>query len=121
VTGWSYGVILAISGVVAVLLVVDLARDRAAQDSHYVGLGVLEIGVLAQLVGGSFALARTERELEGAVFVSYLVTVALIPVVGALFSLAERSRVGTTILLLAVATVAGLELRLWEIWGGTGG
>ncbi|WP_278255903.1 hypothetical protein [Nocardioides convexus] len=35
---------------------------------------------------------------------------ALIPVVGAFFSLAERSRVGTTILLLAVATVAGLEL-----------
>lgn len=120
-TGWSYGVILAISGVVAALLVVDLVRDRAAQDSHYIGLGVLQVGVLAQLVGGSIALARTDRDLDGAVFVSYLVTVALLPVVGAFFSLAERSRVGTTILLLAVATVAGLELRLWDIWGGTGG
>lgn len=120
-TGWSYGVILAISGAVAVLLVVDLVRDRAAQDSHYIGLGVLQVGVLAQLVGGCVALARTDRELEGAVFVSYLVTVALLPVVGAFFSLTERSRVGTTILLLAVATVAALELRLWDIWGGTGG
>ncbi|HWJ08714.1 MAG TPA: hypothetical protein VNS46_05015 [Nocardioides sp.] len=120
-TGWSYGVILAISGVVAVLLVLDLVRDRAAQDSHFIGLGVLQVGVLAQLVGGCVALARTGRDVEGAVFVSYLVTVALIPVVGAFFSLAERSRVGTTILLLAVATVAGLELRLWDIWGGTRG
>ena len=120
-TGWSYGVILAMAGVVAVLLVVDLVRDRSAQDSHYIGLAVLQVGVLAQLVGGSVALARTDRDVEGAVVVSYLVTVALLPVVGAFFSLAERSRVGTTILLLAVATVAGLELRLWDIWGGTRG
>ncbi|HWJ68197.1 MAG TPA: hypothetical protein VNT31_16105 [Nocardioides sp.] len=116
-TGWSYGVILAIAGVVAVLLVVDLVRDRAAQDSHFIGLGVLQVAVLVQLVGGAVALARTDRDVEGTVFVSYLVTVALLPVAGALFSLAERSRVGTTILLLAVASVAGLELRLWDVWG----
>lgn len=120
-TAWTYGVILAMAGVVAVILLVDLVRDRSAQDAHYVGLAALELAVLAQLVGGCVALARTERHVEGAVFVSYLVTVALIPVVGAFFSLAERSRVGTTILLLAVATVAGLELRLWDIWGGTRG
>ena len=116
-TAWTYGVILAMAGVVAIVLLVD----RSAQDSHFVGLAVLEVALLAQLVGGCVALARTARDVEGAVFVSYLVTVALIPVVGAFFSLAERSRVGTTILLLAVATVAGLELRLWDIWGGTGG
>ncbi|MFW6869854.1 hypothetical protein ACOACQ_20895 [Nocardioides sp. CPCC 206347] len=117
-TVWFYGVVLALAGAAAVLLVVDLVRDRAAQDSHYIALAVLEVALLAQLVGGAVALARTERDVEGAVFVSYLVTVFLVPVVGALFSLAERSRVGTTILLLAVATVAGLELRLWDVWGG---
>ncbi|MEV5002296.1 hypothetical protein [Nocardioides sp. LML1-1-1.1] len=120
-TAWTYGVILAMAGVVAVVLVVDLVRDRSAQDAHFVGLGVLQLAALAQLVGGCVALARTERDIEGGVFVSYLVTVALIPVVAAFFSLAERSRVGTTILLLGVATVAGLELRLWDIWGGTRG
>lgn len=115
-TSWSYGVILALAVAVAVVLLVDLVRDRSAQDSHYISLGVLELAVLGQLVGGAIALARTDREVDGAVFVSYLVTVALVPVVGALFSLAERSRVGTTILLLAVATVAGLEVRLWDVW-----
>ncbi|TWG94736.1 hypothetical protein L615_005400000340 [Nocardioides sp. J9] len=112
--------ILAISGVVALLLVVDLVRDRAAQDAHYIGAGVLQLAVLAQLVAGCVALGRTDRDVEGTVFVSYLVTVAVVPVVGAFFSLAERSRVGTTILLLAVATVAGLETRLWDIWTARG-
>lgn len=115
-SSWSYGVILAIAGVATVVLVLDLIRDRSAQDSHFIALAVLELAVVAQLVGGSVALARTDRDVDGTVFVSYLVTVVLVPVVGALFSLAERSRVGTTILLLAVATVAGLEVRLWDVW-----
>lgn len=119
-SAWSYGAILVIAGVAAAILVVDLVRDRAAQDSHYVAVAVIELAVLAQLVGGVIALARTERDVEGIVFLSYLVTVVLVPVVGAFFSLAERSRVGTTILLLAVAAVAGLEPRLWQIWGGHG-
>lgn len=118
-TSWSYGVILALAAVAAVVLLVDLARDRSAQDSHYIAAGVLQVAVLVQLVGGSIALGRTGRDIEGAVFVSYLVTVAFMPIVGALLSLAERSRVGTTILLLAVATVAGLEVRLWDVWGTT--
>lgn len=121
VTGWSFGVVLAIAAVAAVVLVVDLVRDRSAQDSHFIATGVLQLAVLAQLVAGCIAVARTDRDIESGVFVSYLVTVALIPVVGVFFSLAERSRVGTTILLLAVATVVGLELRLWDIWGADGG
>ncbi|GAA4825804.1 hypothetical protein ACFQ0K_18690 [Nocardioides caeni] len=120
-TEWSYGVVIALCGVAAVVLAIDLARDRAAQDSHFIAMGVIEVALVAQLVGGAVALGRTDREVEGVVFVSYLVTLVLVPIVGAFFSLAERSRVGTSILLLAVATVAGLELRVWDIWGATGG
>lgn len=119
-TSWSYAALLLLCAAVAALLVVDLVRDRAAQDSHFVALGVLELAAVVQLVAGGVALARTDRDVDGAVFVSYLVTLVLVPVAGAMFSLAERSRVGTTILLLAVATVAGLQLRLWDLWGGAG-
>lgn len=114
---WVYAAILLICGAAAVVLVVDLVRDRAAQDAHYVALAVLEVALLVQLVWGCVALAGTERDVSGVTFVSYLVSTVLAPVVGALFSLAERSRVGTTILLMAVATVAGLEVRLADIWG----
>ncbi len=117
---WLYGAALAVAGIVAVVLVVDLVRDRAAQDAHFIGLAVLELVMVVQFVGGVIALARSEREIEGAVFVSYLVTNLLVPIVAAFFALAERSRVGTTILLLGVATVAGLEVRLWDVWGGQG-
>jgi hypothetical protein len=117
VNSWLYGAVLLACGAAAVLLVVDLVRDRNTQDSHFVALAAIEALLLVQLVWGCIALATTEREVAGATFVSYLVSTVLAPVVGALFSLAERSRVGTTILLLAVATVAGLEIRLWDIWG----
>ena len=114
---WVYGAVLVVCGVTAVLLVVDIVRDRAAQDSHFVALGVTELVVLVQAVAGFVALARTDRDVEGVTLVSYLVTMILLPVVGAFFSLAERSRVGTSILLLAVATIAGMELRVIDIWG----
>ncbi|MBM9458962.1 hypothetical protein JK386_03535 [Nocardioides sp. zg-536] len=115
-TVWLLTLVLVLAAAVAVLLVVDLVRDRAAQDSHFIALAVLEVVMIAQLVGGSIAVARTDREIEGAVLISYLVTVVLAPVVAAFFALSERSRVGTTILLLGVATVAGLEVRVWDLW-----
>ena len=117
---WVYGVVLGVCGVTAVLLVVDIVRDRAAQDSHFVALAATELVALVQAVWGFVALARTDREVEGVTLVAYLVTMILLPVVGAFFSLAERSRVGTSILLLAVATIAGMELRVIDIWDGAG-
>ncbi|HWJ81025.1 MAG TPA: hypothetical protein VNS55_02210, partial [Nocardioides sp.] len=114
---WVYGVVLVVCGVTAVLLVVDLVRDRAAQDSHFLALAVTEVVVLVQAVWGFVALARTDRDVEGVTLVSYLVTMVLLPVVGAFFSLTERTRVGTSILLLAVATIAAMELRVADIWG----
>ncbi len=40
--------------------------------------------------------------------------------IGAFWSLAERNRAGTAVLLLAILTVVGLELRLHAIWAGAG-
>lgn len=116
VNSWVYGAVLVLCGAAAVLLVVDLVRDRAVQDSHFAALAVIEVVLLVQLVWGCVQLAQTERDVQSGVLVSYLVSTVLVPVVGALVSLTERSRVGTTILLLAVATIAGLEIRIWDLW-----
>lgn len=115
-TPWLYGVILAMCLLAAIFCVVLLVRDRPAGDPTYVVLGVLEVLLVVQLVWGSVALARTDADVSGALFVSYLVGVALAPVLGALWSLTERSRAGTVVLLLAIATVAALEVRLDAIW-----
>lgn len=84
----------------------------------YAVLG-LEVLLVAVLVGGSVALARTDRDVEGVLFVSYLVTVALIPPAAVLWGIAERSRWGTGVVVVAMITVAALSFRLHGIWEGT--
>lgn len=116
---WVLGAVLALCGTTVALLVVHLVQDRAAADSMFVLLALTELVLLGQLVGGCVALGNTERDVDGTLFVSYLVGIALALPIGAFWSLAERSRAGTAVVLLAVLTVAALEVRLDAIWAGT--
>ncbi len=118
-SSWVLGAVLALCGLTAIVLVVHLIRDRAAEDGMFVFLGVTELVLLGQLVGGCIALGGTERDVEGTLFVSYLVGIVLVLPIGAFWSLAERTRSGTAVVLLAVLTVAALEVRLDAIWAGT--
>jgi len=117
VSPWVLGAVLVLCGLTTVLLIVHLARDLAAQDSMFALLGLTELVLVGQLVGGCVALGHTERDVDGTLFVSYLVGTALALPIGAFWSLAERSRAGTAVVLLAVLTVAALEVRLDAIWG----
>jgi hypothetical protein len=115
VSPWVLGTVLVLCGITVIVLVVHLIRDRAAEDGMFVLLGVTELVLLGQLVGGCIALAN---EVEGTLFVSYLVGNALVLPIAAFWSLAERNRAGTAVVLLAVLTVAALEVRLDAIWAG---
>lgn len=117
---WLFGVILAICLLAVLYFVSLLVRDVPAGDPAFVVAGVLELLLLVQLLLGSIALARTDDDVAGVLFVSYLVGVAVAPVIGAFWSLAERTRAGTLVLLLSVVTVAALEVRLDAIWGAAG-
>jgi hypothetical protein len=120
VTNWLEVLVFVLAGTAAILAVVHLIRDRVAEDGMYLLLGVTELALLVQVVVGSVALSGTERDVSGTLFVSYLVGVALVLPIGAFWSLAERNRAGTAVLLLATLTVVGLELRLDAIWSGAG-
>lgn len=85
----------------------------------FYAVAALEVLLVAVLVGGAIALARTDRDVEGALFVSYLVTVALIPPAAVLWGIAEKSRWGTGVVVVAMITVAALTFRLHGIWEGT--
>ena len=117
---WLEVLVYAASGLALVGTVILLVRDRPAGDPMFVVLAVVEVLLLVQLVLGAIALGTTTREVEGVLFVSYLVGIALALPVGAFWSLAERTRAGTAVLALAVLTVIALELRLATIWDGTG-
>ncbi|MEZ0580655.1 hypothetical protein [Nocardioides sp. MH1] len=115
---WVLGAVLVLCGIAGILLLVHLARDRVVDDGMFLLLGVIELALIGQLVGGCVALAHTDRDVSGVLFASYLVGNILALPVGAFWSLAERNRSGTAVLLLAVLTVAALEVRLDAIWGG---
>ncbi len=120
VTDWLTATILALAGVAAVVGIVLLVRDEPAQDRTFVVLGVVEVAVLVQLVVGAVSLSQTDRDVSGVLFVSYLVGNLLVLPIGAFWSLAERTRAGTGVLLVAVVTVIALQLRLETIWDGSG-
>ena len=112
------GLVVVASAVAALAVVVQLIRDIPAGDRTFLALAVVEAMLLVQVVTGFIALGQTTREVDGVLFGSYLVAILAAAPVGAFWSLAERTRAGTAVLLLAVLTVLALELRLTTIWSG---
>jgi hypothetical protein len=88
------------------------ALDRRINWPLLIGVGVLELGLLVQLVVG---LVRLEG---GAVFVGYLVAAVLVLPIGVLWALAESSRWGAGALAVACLVIPVLVLRLDQIWSG---
>ena len=91
---------------------------RSAQFSNplFYAMAVLELALLALLVGGIVALVRTTRDVDAVLFVSYLVTLVLIPPAAVLWGVAEKSRWGTGVVAIAMLTVAVLCVRVLQIW-----
>ena len=94
-----------------------LTRRPFSNPLFYV-LGLLEIAMIAMLVGGVAALNVTSRDVDGVLCVSYLVTVAVIPPAATLWGIAEKSRWGTGVVVVAMLTVAVLCVRILDIWKG---
>lgn len=93
-----------------------VVRDERVTDALALGLAVVEVALALQLVAGIVLLTRSEGDVSGPTFVGYLVGTLLVLPAGLLWSLGEKSRSGTAVLLLALVVVAFLELRLGQVW-----
>jgi hypothetical protein len=91
------------------------ARVSTTRCSTY-GLAAIELGLLALLLGGSIALAGTDRDVDGATFVGYLLTALLIVPAAVVWSLAEKSRWGMAVLVAGCLVVAVMVLRVQQVW-----
>lgn len=100
----------------AVVALVHVVVNRQPGSLLLGALGVLEVALVAQLVIGIVLLVTDDHSTSAVVFVGYLVGILLILPAGVLWSLAERSRSGTAVLVLACLTVAFLVLRLGQLW-----
>ena len=113
---WVVVAVLALTVLAAAAAAVQMVRDQPIGDRTFVVLALAEVAVLVQLVVGVVQLVVTENDVDEVLFVGYLVGLLVALPIGAFWSLAERSRAGTGVVLLAALTVVALELRLADIW-----
>jgi len=109
-------VLTAIALVVAVWLVVLIVRDEQPGDWLYGALGLIEVGLVVQLVIGLVRVFGDHGDVNVAAYVGYLVGSLVILPAAFLWSVGERSRAGTGVLLVAVVVIPVLFLRLQQLW-----
>lgn len=114
----AYG-IAAAATLVAIWAAWHMFREQPVGNPLFYAVAALEIVLIALLVGGVVALNSTNRDVDGVLFVSYLVTLVVIPPAAVLWGIAEKSRWGTGVVVVALLTVAVLCVRLLGIWEGT--
>jgi hypothetical protein len=110
-----------------ILIVASLLLAAAA--GVYVALGrtpdrvligactLLELALLVQAVIGIGQAVRGDRVMDTFTFVGYLVGALLVLPAGVVWSLSERSRGATSVLVVAGVTVAFLIVRLGQVYG----
>jgi hypothetical protein len=108
--------LVALSLAAAVYAVVLAARNKRIDWTVLGVLGVVEVGLIAQLVVGIVQLAGTDRDVSGPFFVGYLIGSLVILPIGAFWALAESSRWGAGALAIACLVIPILELRLHDLW-----
>lgn len=111
-------VLTGLCGVAAVWVIALLILDRLANDLLFGLLGLIELGLVADLVIGIVRLAGGSGATSVAQFVGYLIGALLLLPAAVLWSLAERNRGGTAVLLVGILLVPFMFYRLSEIWVG---
>ena len=107
-------VLIVASLVLALVTGVYVALDRSPDRVLVALLALLEAGLVVQAVVGIAQLIGGSGD-PGITFVGYLLAVLVILPLGLLWSLGERSRGATAVLIVALLTVAFLVLRLVQI------
>ena len=83
---------------------------------HLLGAGLLEVLLLIQAGLAVAGLTGGVRLADPATFVSYLVSVLLLPIAGVLWARTARSRWAGTVIAVAALVVAVMVWRLLQLW-----
>lgn len=120
VTGLLYVLSLVVGVWVLAKLAVNspvLLKNKADRALFWT-ISATEVVVLLQTVIGFVLMFTSDREIHRLTFGLYLVGLLLLLPLGTWWSLGDRSRGGTAVLLVAVLTLAAMVLRLSQIWAG---
>lgn len=98
-----------------------LVRNHVPREPHVIGAGVVELLVLVQVLVAVVMLAVQGAPDQLGVFIAYLVVSLVVLPLGLFWALAEKSRWGTGVLLVAALSVPVVVVRLQQLWEGAGG
>ncbi|SDR32642.1 hypothetical protein [Thermostaphylospora chromogena] len=110
--------VIAGSLVLAVASLIGAVRNRAMGMVLLIGFCVLEVALIVQTVLVVVAHVGGEGPADAVTLYGYLIGSLLVPPAGVLLALAERSRWGTAVLILAGFAVAVMTGRLLQVWQG---
>lgn len=83
-------------------------------------VALLELGLLAQAVGGLIRMFADDRAIDRFAFAGYLIVPLVILPIAALWSLAERTRWGAGVMVIGCLTVPVMIVRLRQVWEAHG-
>ncbi|SNT49627.1 hypothetical protein [Rhodococcoides kyotonense] len=118
------GLLYVMSLVVGLWVLVKLVAGRpvllknTSDRALFWTISATEAVVLLQAIIGFVLMFVSDREIHRLTFGAYLIGLLLLLPLGTWWSLGDRSRGGTAVLLVAVTTLAAMVLRLSQIWAG---
>lgn len=107
-----------LSAVVALVAAWMTIRHTRFNNPMFYAVAAVEIGATVLLIAGIVALSRTHRHVDGALLISYLVTLVLVPPIAVVWGVAEKSRWGTGVVLIGMWTVSVMSIRVMQVWHG---
>ena len=116
IDGLAY-VVMAVSVGVGLVIIGFAVLDRRPLDRIAAGLIAVEVAAIVQVLAAVVQAVRGERPVEAATFVGYALTSLLVPPVGAVWALSEKTRWGTAAAGISALVLAVLTLRMQQVWG----
>ena len=81
------------------------------------GLAAGELAALVQVLVAIVQAVRGERPNEAATFIGYALTSLLVPPVGAVWALSDKTKWGTAAAGISSLVLAVLTVRMRQVWG----
>ena len=110
-------VLIVASLLLAVLAGVYVALDRSPDNTLVGFAGLLELGFVVQAGIGIAQVIGDDDVTSPVTFIGYLLAALLVLPLGVLWSLAERSRGATSVVIVAALTMAFLVVRVAQLHG----
>ena len=116
IDGLAY-VVMAVSVAVGLGIIGLAVLDRRPLGQMAGGLIAVEVAALVQVLVALVQAVRGERPMDAATFIGYALTSLLVPPVGAVWALSEKTRWGTAAAGISALVLAVLTLRMLQVWG----